>query len=252
MNTRNVQKKVAEEKTNEVKGEEKVESQKPTSVNPEPVTANALDVIAKQNIGLQGLSKPKEIDKGETGNTEWYDNLVTQWNQNHNNWSMQEQVDFVTQIIDVAPPNKVSYWHSVRAELRAQIMEENLYNIDLQEAYPPSYLGGYQSDYINDQEGLLQDMRHAEEIIGNPNNYSKSELLQALKAEVARYKMSIARETVVLNSPHATIDDKIIAVHAIDVYRTQIEDIQRRINQLGLVIDDSVATQAQVNTQNAD
>ncbi len=62
INTRSVQKKVAEEKAKEIKGEEKGESPKSVTVNPEAVVGNGLDVLAEQNKALQRLAKPEEIN----------------------------------------------------------------------------------------------------------------------------------------------------------------------------------------------
>lgn len=253
MNTRNVQKKVAEEKTNEVKGEEKAESSKPAAVNPEPVTANALNVLAQQNMGLQELSKPKEIDKsGDKGNTAWYDQLVANWNNEHENWSLQEQLLAVSQIIDVAPPNKVSYWHCVRAELRGQLMEYYISQTNPNSLYPPNDMGEYNENFGNfgeDFADLQQDVNFSSEILNHPEEYTNIDKMQAYKAMIALCKVLISVYSAQLNSPNFTTEDKIQLSHEIESLRAEIVEYQRKIEELRVITmqDDSVATQAQGN-----
>lgn len=258
MNTRNVQKKEAEEKAKEAKGETKPESQAPVTVNPEPVTANALDVIARQNQGLQGLSKPKEVDKGgDKGNTAWYDQLVTNWNNEHENWSLQEQILAVSQIIDVAPPNKVSYWHCIRAELRGQLMEYYISQTNPNSLYPPNDMGEYNEIFGNfgeDYADLQQDVNFSSEILNNPDEHTNIEKRQAYKAKIALCEVLISVYSAQLNSPNFTTEDKIQLAQEIESLRAEIAEYQRKIGELEstIVKDDSVVAQTQVNTPSVD
>lgn len=220
----------------EVKGEEKGASQL-TNAPEVKVEAKSLDALALQNqamIEIAKKGKTEGVDKGNSGQTGYYWDLVEQWDNEHGNMTPREQVDLLSDIISSAPPQAIAGWRSIRMEIASSIMTEQIYNT------MPEDLPIVMADFFENGDFYwLADIADFEQVHNTAfdedpysSSYSLDQKIQMCDSLISCLNMKIAYDTRYLEKTDVPLETKQSLLNQIYEWQNEISVIEDRKHEL--------------------